>query len=227
VLIPVMFQNWLSLSFLHWRCDAQSLTMRLPPGLELDTFHGAGWVGLTPFRLTGLRPPGLPPLPGLSTFPETNLRTYVRGPAGPGIWFFSLEAASVLAVLGARVGYGLPYHRARMTVREGDRHVEYRSARPGAIVSVRVRVGDRLERPDALTRFLTERYRLYARHLGRLVTAAVAHEPWPLHDAWIEICDQTLTRWAGLTADCPPDLVHYSPGVHTRVGAPRPIRAVA
>ena len=98
---PVMFQNWCSLSFLHWRCDARALQARLPTGLELDTFQQSGWIGLTPFRLTGLRPPGLPPLPWLSTFPETNLRTYVRGPAGPGIWFYSLEAASALAVLGA------------------------------------------------------------------------------------------------------------------------------
>ena len=156
-----------------------------------------------------------------AVFPSLGMCAFVllyRGLGAPR----SFEA---LAVLGARVGYGLPYHRARMTVREGARHVEYRSARPGAIVSVRVRVGDRLESPDALARFLIERYRLYARHLGRLLTAAVAHEPWPLHHAWIEACDQTLTRWAGLTADGPHDLVHYSPGVHTRIGAPRSVAA--
>jgi uncharacterized protein len=216
-----MFQNWCSLSFLHWRCDARILERRLPGELELDTFQRAGWIGLTPFRLSGLRALGLPPLPWLSTFPETNLRTYVRGPAGPGIWFFSLEAASALAVLGARLSYGLPYHRARMTVRKEGRHVEYRSARPDAIVSVRVHVGERLDQPDALTRFLTERYRLYARHLGRLVTAAVAHESWPLYDARLEACNQTLTRWARLPAEHAPELVHYSPGVHTRIGPPR------
>lgn len=196
------------------------LQPRLPAGLTLDTFQEAGWIGMTPFRLTGLRPPGLPPLPGLSSFPETNLRTYVQGPAGPGIWFFSLEAASTLAVWGARLGYGLPYHRARMTVREAPSHVEYRSARPGASVSVDVRIGHPLSRPDALTRFLTDRYRLYVRRLGRLVTAAVEHEPWPLREARLGRGEQTLTRWAGLPVDGPPDLVHYSPGVHTRIGAP-------
>lgn len=216
-----MFQNWCTLSFLHWRCDPPMLKPRLPAGLTLDTFHEAGWIGVTPFRLTGLRPPGLPPLPGLSTFPETNLRTYVQGPAGPGIWFFSLEAASTLAVWGARLGYGLPYHRARMAVRDTPSHVEYRSARAGVSMSVHVRIGDRLSQPDALTCFLTERYRLYARHLGRLVTAAVEHEPWPLHEAELARCEQTLTRWAGLPVDGPPDLIHYSPGVHTRIGLPR------
>ncbi len=215
-----MFQNWCSLSFLHWRCDARMLQPRLPAELTLDTFQEAGWIGMTPFRLTGLRPPGLPPLPGLSSFPETNLRTYVQGPAGPGIWFFSLEAASTPAVWGARLGYGLPYHRARMTVREAPSHVEYRSARPGASVSVDVRIGHPLSRPDALTRFLTDRYRLYVRRLGRLVTAAVEHEPWPLREARLGRGEQTLTRWAGLPVDGPPDLVHYSPGVHTRIGAP-------
>lgn len=218
-----MFQNWCSISFLHWRCDGQILQSYLPAGLELDTFQDAGWIGLTPFRLIGLRPPGLPPLLSLSAFPETNLRTYVRGPSGPGIWFFSLEAGSALAVWGARLGYGLPYYHAQMTVRQSGDDVEYRSSRAGAIVSVQVRTGNRVGAPDTLTRFLTERYRLYARHLGHLVTAGVDHESWQLDEATLVRCEQTLTRWARLPVNGPPDLVHYSSGVHARIGPPRAI----
>jgi uncharacterized protein YqjF (DUF2071 family) len=88
-----MFQGWDRITFLHWPCDAGLLQARLPGGLTIDTYEETAWIGLTPFDLTGLRPPYLPAIPGLSEFPEMNLRTYVRGPAGPGIWFFSLDAA--------------------------------------------------------------------------------------------------------------------------------------
>jgi uncharacterized protein YqjF (DUF2071 family) len=221
-----MFQGWCSLTFLHWPCDPGLLQTRLPPGLQIDTYEHTGWVGLTPFHLTGLRPPFLPPLPWLSRFPETNLRTYVRGPAGPGIWFFSLDAASAAAVTGARLAYGLPYYQATMRVRRAGSRIEYTSARSGAAHTIRVEIGAPWPDPDARTRFLTERYRLYAERRGALVTAAVEHVPWPLHHASLVGCEETLRRAAGLPGDGPPRLVHYSPGVRTRIGPPRRIARV-
>jgi uncharacterized protein YqjF (DUF2071 family) len=94
-------------------------------------------------------------------------------------------------------------------------------------VSVQLRIGDRLDAPDALTRFLTERYRLYAHHVGHLVAAGVEHEPWPLEDATLVRREQTLTRWARLAVNGPPDLLHYSSEAHTRIGPPRAIRGLA
>lgn len=106
---PVMFQRWDSLTFLHWRYPPEVISPLLPRKLELDTFDGTAWVGLTPFVLTGLRPPGFPAIPWISRFPEMNVRTYVRGPDGErGIWFFSLEAARIAAVIGARWGMDCP-----------------------------------------------------------------------------------------------------------------------
>ena len=114
---PVMLQSWRWLTFLHWRYEPTLIRGRLPKGLELDIFDGVAWIGLTPFVLENLRLPLLPALPWISRFPETNLRTYVRGPDGePGIWFFSLDAARLLAVVAARFTYGLPYKWAQMRV---------------------------------------------------------------------------------------------------------------
>src|SRR5512146_2978717 len=108
VRFPVMFQNWCSLTFLHWRMPVSAVATLIPKSLAVDSFDSSAWVGVTPFRLSGLSPPFCPAMPWLSAFPETNCRTYVRGPDGqPGIWFFSLDAARLAAVFGARLGYGL------------------------------------------------------------------------------------------------------------------------
>ena len=218
VRLPAMLQNWCGISFLHWPCDPMLLQARLPAGLEIDTFDQVAWVGLTPFHLTGLRPPFLPAVPWLSDFPEMNLRTYVRGPAGRGIWFFSLDAASAPAVLGARLTYGLPYHWATMRVRATGRRLEYTSARVGAEATITVETGEPLTDPDDLALFLTERYRLYTQFLGYLAVAPVEHKPWPLHRATLVGLQETVRQAVDLPADDAPSLVHYSPGVHVRVG---------
>ncbi len=119
---PFMLQQWESLTFLHWSFPASVIRPLLPAalhraGVELDTFDGKAWVGLVPFLLTDLRLPGLPAFPWLGRFPETNVRTYLRGHDGkPAVWFFTLEADRLGAVLAARTGYGLPYRWAQMTV---------------------------------------------------------------------------------------------------------------
>jgi uncharacterized protein YqjF (DUF2071 family) len=201
------------------------LQARLPDGLAIDAFKQTAWVGLTPFHLMGLRPAFLPAIPGLSDFPEMNLRTYVRGPAGPGIWFFSLDAASAVAVLGARLTYGLPYYWSRMSVQAmGRNRIAYTSTRAGAVADITVDVGQALARPDDLVLFLTERYRLYTWFLGRLATVSVEHEPWPLHRAELVGLKETVRRAVKLPDGGAPALVHYSPGVHVRIGAPRAVR---
>src|ERR1051325_7601239 len=96
----LMLQQWRLLTFLHWRFPAADVARLLPEGLTAQTFARTAWVGLVPFVMVGVRAPGVPPLPWLSRFPETNVRTYVRGPDGkPGIWFYSLDAARLPAVL--------------------------------------------------------------------------------------------------------------------------------
>ena len=110
-----MLQRWHEIAFFHWSCDPALLRSRVPPQLQVDTFEGKAWISLTPFLLTGLRPPLFPHKLGM-VFAEMKLRTYVNGPKGPAIWFFSLDAARLLAVIGARAGFGLPYFWADMSV---------------------------------------------------------------------------------------------------------------
>lgn len=209
-----MLQNWVTLTFLHWRCDAGQIQRQLPAGLTVDVFDGGAWIGLVPFLITGLRPPFAPELPWISNFPETNVRTYVTGPDGkPGVWFFTLEAARLAAVITARATFGLPYHWARMRVEASPDRVDYFSQRRNAQTNMRISIGDPIQAGE-LENFLTARFRLYSTIFGKLAYADVEHEPWPLHKARVERLEQNLVAATG------EPLVYYSPGVHTRVGLP-------
>jgi uncharacterized protein len=219
----VMLQRWNNLTFLHWRYRPEVIRALLPRGMELDTFDGSAWVGLTPFLLTGLRLPRTPALPWISRFPEMNVRTYVRGPDGErGIWFFTLEADRLLAVIGARTSYRLPYRWARMSVRRNTTRVEYVSQRRFRKGHARIEMEVGPPRAaDAQARFLTARYRLYTSIAGQLAYAQVEHPPWPLRAATVRRLEQNVIEHSGVPAATGDPLVHFSPGVSVRIGRPR------
>jgi uncharacterized protein len=221
-----MHQRWSALTFLHWPLEPADVARLLPPGLEVDTFDGAAWVGLVPFRMW-VRLPWLPPIPGASAFPETNVRTYVRGPdGGTGIWFLTLEAGRLAPVLTARAGLRLPYRLAEMSVEEGAGEVRYRSRRrwPDAPATTRiaVRPGEAIPRAEVsqLEEFLTARFRLYTEAWGRLLRVPADHAPWQLRRAEVGRLDQDLVHADGLPPVDGEPLVHYSDGVEVRIGAP-------
>ena len=148
----------------------------------------------------------------------------MRGPGGErGIWFFSLEASRLLAVLGARSLYGLAYRWARMDVSSCGDTIEYRSHhhRSGgsADCQIRIRFYECIQ-TEELECFLTARFRLYTIIGGKLAFADVEHEPWPLRRAKVIECEQNLLGACGLPQPQTEPIVHYSPGVHVRIGAP-------
>ncbi len=219
---PVMFQGWDCLTFLHWRYQPEVIRRLLPSNLDLDTFDGAAWIGLTPFVVTRLRPPGLPALPWISQFPEMNVRTYVRGPDGErGIWFFSLEADRLAAVCGARLSYGLPYRWAKMAVHCDSGNVDYTSRRHFRIgrANIAIHTGPAID-PNEHERFLTARFRLYTVLAGRLAFAQVEHPPWPLQSATVLRLEQNVVEHSGVPKASGEPLAHFSRGVYVRIGRP-------
>ena len=191
----VQAQTWEDLLFAHWRVDAAELARLLPPEVPPDTHDGTGWLGITPFRLTNLRLRGIPPLPRLSSFPELNVRTYATVDGKPGIWFFTLDAASQLAVEAAKRTYKLPYHRSRMSAERHGSFVHYESSRANAAFSARYRgEGDLFTaEEETLEYFLTERYCLYTADGGRLYRAEIHHPPWRLQRGEAHIDLNTLS----------------------------------
>src|SRR6266508_3536850 len=111
----IMRMQWHDLLFMHWPVNRDALRRYIPPRLEIDTFDGSAWIGVVPFRMSGVVPRLLPPVPYLSAFPELNVRTYVSAEGKPGVWFFSLDAGNPIAVEAARDVFHLPYYNAQMT----------------------------------------------------------------------------------------------------------------
>lgn len=186
--------SWEDLLFAHWRVDLAALREHVPHELEVELHDGSAWLGIAPFRLTGLRLRGTLPVAGVSSFLELNVRTYVRAAdAKPGIWFFSLDASSRLAVEAARRTYLLPYFHARMAVAREGGWIEYdcvRIGEPGRSFAGRYRPDGpaREPQPGSLEHFLAERYCLYAAgRRGGLHRAEIHHEPWQLQPAVAEI----------------------------------------
>jgi uncharacterized protein YqjF (DUF2071 family) len=227
-----MYQKWRSLLFLHWEVPAEAIQRLLPPGLTVDTFEGRAFVGLVPFTMRAVRPVGLPALPWLSYFHETNVRTYVHvNGRAPGVWFFSLEAANPVAVVLARAWFSLPYHRARMSLqRDPAGHVRYASTRrwPGptpAQTEIQALPFGPLTPAAAgtLDHFLLERYLLYAVRRGRLHRGQVHHAPYPAQSAEVLGVDESLLAATGLKRPSTPPLGHFSEGVDVEIFPIEPV----
>ena len=220
--VPVMRQSWRDLLFLHTPVEPAIIQAALPSRLTVDTFPDDSgrewaWLAVVPFLMRNVCPVGAFPVPGLSNFNETNLRTYVHlDGEDPGVWFFSLEASNRIACAIARSWYGLPYFAGRITTNLNGTKYESSSARfgSGAMTRISAGIGEvrPMAEPGSLEFFLTERYLLYSVRNERLMQGQVWHSPYLLHDVPSFSIEETLSASAGIVAN---RYVHalYSPGV--------------
>ncbi len=227
----IMRLTWRNLLFAHWPVPAALLRPLIPQTLAVDTYDGAAWIGVVPFRMTAVRLRGTPYTPFADAFPELNVRTYVlqRGADGegtgkPGVWFFSLDAGSRLAVEAARRFFHLPYFKADMRVVEDGNTIYYTSHRthhgapPAELVaSYRPIAPVALSEPGTLASWLTERYCLYAANRrDHLYRGDIHHARWPLQAAEAEIATNTMAAAHGITLPDTPPLLHFARRIDMR-----------
>jgi uncharacterized protein YqjF (DUF2071 family) len=212
----IMVQKWHDLLFAHWPLPPQQIRPLVPKELELDLRDGHAWVGVIPFWMSGIRARGTPAVPRLSTTPELNVRTYVTCRGIPGVYFWSLDCASRLAVWGARTFYHLPYFNAVMSVQNAGESFSYSCRRLDHPQPAEFRGSYRPTSPPrardktTLEHFFTERYCLYSLRRGKVLRAYIHHLPWPLQDAEAEIELNTMASAAGIHLPTTPPLLHFS-----------------
>jgi uncharacterized protein YqjF (DUF2071 family) len=209
-----MKQTWHDLLFAHWPVSFEQLRPLVPAQLPLDTVDGSCWVGVIPFWMSGVRTRAMPPLPGLSRFPELNVRTYVTYGGKPGVYFFSLDAANLAAVWAARSFYRLPYFHANMTCNEQDGCILYSSVRLRQRAELRCSYQPtdlaRVRNKTTLEDFLTARYCLYTVHKREVYRCEIHHFPWPLQDAEAAFEVNTMADAAHITLPGTAPLLHFS-----------------
>ncbi|MFC7186576.1 YqjF family protein [Halorubrum yunnanense] len=213
-------RRWLEMTwrdglFCHWPVDPAVVDETLPEGLSVATHDGDAYLGVVAFVMDRIRPRGVPL--GLS-FPELNLRTYVEGPNGPGVYFYNLDADDRLGVAVARRLFALPYYRAEMSATSAgeDDTVRFRSRRthhgvPSAGFDATYGpVGEAFAaEPGSLAAFLVENYRFYADG-NRLYRGEIAHDPWTLREGTAEIRENTLFEANGFERPDDDPIVHYA-----------------
>jgi uncharacterized protein YqjF (DUF2071 family) len=225
----VMTQTWHDLLFAHWPIDPQQLEAKVPAELHVDLFEGMAWLGIVPFHMTNVAPRGVPSMPWISEFPELNVRTYVRVGDRPGVYFFSLDAGSSVAVQAARTLLNLPYYSAAMAVTPVATGVEYQSQRkdnPAAILTGRYGpTGSPFTAAEgSLAYFLTERYCLYhVDRRGRPYRLEIHHPPWPLQPAGGEFERNTMAEVNGLRLPAQAPLLHFAKRQDMVAWAPKPL----
>lgn len=213
----MMTQIWHELLFAHWPIAPSVLRPLIPSLLDMDTFDGEAWVGIVPFRMSYVRPRGIPPIGGLSKFPELNVRTYVTARGLPGVYFFSLDAGNPIAVTLARSIFHLPYFNARMRCECVDDSIRYFSHRthrgaPDADFVAAYRPTGPVFSAErgSLVHWLTERYNLYTVFRNHLYRGSIHHRLWSLQPAELDMHRNTMALARSIHLPDTQPLLHYS-----------------
>ena len=222
----VLRQRWEELAYFHWAYDIEEVQSLLPPGVQVNTFDGAAWVGLIPFEMRGVRLGPTPAVPWLGRFIEINVRTYVRDPHGRrAVWFFSLDVPRAAIVSVARSVFALPYCWSTAHHEVDGSHHHYRMERRwphgrDRRADMTFTVGAPLQADEVtpLDHFLTARWALLTQRRGRLRYGRVHHPRWPLHRVSAAAIHQDVLQAAGLPAPAGDPHARFSPGVPVRIG---------
>jgi uncharacterized protein YqjF (DUF2071 family) len=186
---PLLTQSWLDLTFIHWAVAPDAVAPLLPAGTVPDTIDGVTYVGLIAFRMHRVGWFGLPGVPYLGSFAETNVRLYsVDADGRRAVVFRSLDASRLIPVTVARAAFRLPYMWSRMAVERSGDILTYSGSRRrpgprGASSHIVARVGRQIAEPSALEHFLTARWGLHTPVSGRTWYLPNSHPRWLLYRA--------------------------------------------
>ena len=217
-----MKQTWSELLFAHYPIEIEVLRQLVPNMLPLDSYNGVGWIGVVPFQMSGVRLRGLPPIPGTNRFPELNVRTYVKLNDKPGVYFFSLDAPNLLAVMGAKTLYHLPYSHANMTMKQEGLLTNFDSKRRSN-TEVKLTCSYRSiseqfhATKGSFEEWMVERYCFYTlNNMGVPLRCDILHEPWLLQHAEAEFSHNSILSKQGIQVVSDQPILHFSKKLEVR-----------
>ena len=217
----VMAMKEEDLLYIHWPVPVERLRPLVPTELEIETYEGQAWLTMIPFQMTQLHLRGLPPIPGLSTVPQVELRTYVRMKEQSGVTFLSLDANHPLITWVAGNIFQLPYLNAKVELTKRKNSIYFQCRRPASDTTPAAEfvgsywpVGRPSQaKPGSLEYFLVERYVLFVKGLGNLIYwGAVHHLPWKIQSVEVEIETNTIPAAAGIELPETNPLLYYAAG---------------
>ncbi|MFC4559592.1 YqjF family protein [Virgibacillus kekensis] len=210
-------QVWRDLLFMHWPVPLSNIRPYVPAPFEIETYNGQAWISIVPFRATFNGPRGMPGKIPFSDYLELNVRTYVNYKGESGVFFFSFDANSMIAVTGARKLFSLPYIHASMSAKKDGKSIEFISHRkhngyPEAILSVRYTPVN--ERPTtaskgSLTEWLVERYCFWTLIGKKIYKGPILHSPWDLQRVEVDTQMDQLLDFLGTEHFKEKPLTHY------------------
>ncbi|MFJ8065723.1 YqjF family protein [Psychrobacillus sp. NPDC096426] len=209
----IITQEWHHVLFLHWPVPPEEVRKYIPAELELDLYEGKAWIGLVFFQVKRNRPRLIPPLPGLRSFLQLNVRTYVTNKGKAGVHFFSLDANHPFIVKLATFGGFLPYRNAEINIKKHKKtfSIHYKCEHQKKIFLTTFQPIGRPIESTQLNTWLTERYCLWTKTKGRLYRVDINHSPWRLQNVTGIVCENTIASFFqkdNYKEECP--LVHYS-----------------
>jgi hypothetical protein len=203
----IMFMSWQEVLFASWPVAPELIRPHVPSQLELDLFDGQAWVSLVPLLMADVHFRDLPPLPGQGTFPELNLRTYVKAGDDHGAYFLSIECPNAFTTWLSDTFFSAPYLNAEVALLTQDnvRYFQSRRTHQGApaaqFVASYSPVGDPFTPdPESLDSFLVERYAAFTVDArGGVHRMDIRHDVWRIQRAQAEFLVNTIPSAAGLS----------------------------
>ncbi|WP_185908023.1 YqjF family protein [Psychrobacillus soli] len=208
----MMTQEWHHVLFLHWSVSPEEIRKYIPAELELNLYKGKAWIGFVFFQVKENRPRFMPCLPGLQSFLELNVRTYVTYKGKAGAYFFSLDANNPFIVKLATFGKFLPYRNAEINFKKHKKTFSIHSKceyENESLLTTFEPVARPLESTQ-LNTWLTERYCLWTKTNGQLFRVDISHSPWRLQNATGIVYENTMTSFLKGNYKEERPLAHYS-----------------
>ena len=210
----IMKQTWKDVLFAHYPVSRKVLEKMVPSELKVDTFYQTGWVSIVPYLTSSMHLRGVPPVPGMSTYPGFNIRTYVTMNGKPGVYFFRLTAANHLAAFSAKAFFQLPYLQMDMKLKQEKDLIVFESEKKSGL-DLQCNYQSLSEASPtnrgSLEEWLLERYCLYnVSKKGVPLRADILHEPWLIEKAEAEFQQNTLLSSIGIVPQNEKPILHYA-----------------